>query len=86
LRNADRASERLNTHAAPTSMAQELALLTAPEGTLNAVAEDRCAHLVEAHERFSKAIGGNRYNVVKPVMPMDVMSVYVLLPVNGEKA
>ena len=83
LLDAARASESLNPHAAATTLTQELALIPALEQTLNAVAEDRCKHLVEAHERFSKAVGGNRYSVVKPVVPMDVMGVYVLLPSNG---
>lgn len=45
----------------------------------NAIAEQRAQALVEAHERFRQAMGGKRYQV-GPVLPMDQMGVYVLLP------
>jgi polyhydroxyalkanoate synthesis regulator phasin len=38
--------------------------------------------LVEAHERFRKTVGGSKYNAVTPVLPMDLMGVYILLPNN----
>lgn len=44
------------------------------------VATDRSKALVAAHERFSNAVGGSRYEVVTPVLPMDVMGVYIILP------
>lgn len=44
------------------------------------IASGRAENLVEAHERFRKTVGGFRYQVVKPVLPMDLMGVYVLLP------
>lgn len=46
----------------------------------NRVAKTRAEKLVEAHERFRKAIGGNRYKTVEPVLPMDLMGIYILLP------
>jgi len=48
--------------------------------TLDTVAEARARHLVEMHERYRKLISGERYRVVKPVLPMDVLGLYVLLP------
>ncbi len=36
--------------------------------------------LVEAHERFRKTVGGSKYKAVTPVLPMDLMGVYILLP------
>jgi len=48
--------------------------------TLDSVAEARARHLVEMHERYRKLISGERYRVVKPVLPMDVLGLYVLLP------
>jgi len=39
-----------------------------------------CTILLEAHERFRKLLGGGKYKVVEPVLPMDLMGVYVLLP------
>lgn len=46
------------------------------------VAEERSLHLVEAHERFRKVLGGSRFKVVYPVLPMDILGMYVLLPEN----
>jgi superfamily II DNA or RNA helicase len=46
-------------------------------------AEARAQNLVEAHERFRKVLGGNQYQIVRPVLPMDVMGVYILLPVKS---
>jgi superfamily II DNA or RNA helicase len=46
----------------------------------DAVAEERNKHLVEAHERFSRFFRAGRYEVVYPVLPMDILGLYVLLP------
>lgn len=43
-------------------------------------AMERANILIEAHERFRKVLGGTRYKVVEPVLPMDLMGVYILLP------
>ena len=44
------------------------------------VALERANHLVESHTRFKKLVSGNKYRVVEPVLPMDVLGVYILLP------
>jgi len=44
------------------------------------VAFERCEHLVESHTRFRKLVNGSRYKVVEPVLPMDVLGVYIILP------
>jgi superfamily II DNA or RNA helicase len=49
-------------------------------GILDQAALKRAEILLEAHERFRKLLGGGRYKVVEPVLPMDLMGVYVLLP------
>lgn len=50
----------------------------------NAVALERAEALIEAHERFRKAMGkGGNYIPVEPILPMDLMGVYVLLPAGG---
>jgi len=46
----------------------------------DAVAEERNKRLVEAHERFSRFFRAGRYEVVYPVLPMDIMGLYILLP------
>ncbi|MBV6428452.1 MAG: RNA polymerase-associated protein RapA [Haliscomenobacter sp.] len=44
-------------------------------------AVDRAEHLIEAHERFRAALDkGHRYKVVEPVLPMDLLGLYVLVP------
>jgi superfamily II DNA or RNA helicase len=44
------------------------------------VALERANHLVESHTRFKKLVSGNKYKVVEPILPMDVLGVYILLP------
>jgi len=46
----------------------------------DALAEERSQHLVEAHERFSALVEKKRFGVVYPVLPMDVLGLYVLMP------
>ncbi|MFZ2279985.1 MAG: helicase-related protein [Prosthecobacter sp.] len=46
----------------------------------DALAEERCKHLVDAHERFSSLVEKKRFGVVYPVLPMDVLGIYVLMP------
>jgi hypothetical protein len=49
------------------------------------VAEERSQHLVEAHERFSQFMDARQYQVVYPVLPMDILGIYVLLPDSNSK-
>ena len=44
------------------------------------LATQRAEHLVEAHGRFKKLVGGRRYEKATPVLPPDVMGVYILMP------
>ncbi|MEG0928703.1 MULTISPECIES: helicase-related protein [Weeksellaceae] len=44
------------------------------------IATERADKLVEAHGRFKKLIGGRSYEKSTPVLPPDVMGVYILLP------
>lgn len=46
------------------------------------VAVTRAENLVAAHAGFKKLVGGKRYEAVQPVLPPDLMGVYVLLPVS----
>lgn len=45
------------------------------------LAESRAKNLVGAHGRFKNLVGGKRYEAVHPVLPPDIMGVYILLPV-----
>ncbi|MDX2282573.1 MAG: helicase-related protein [Bacteroidia bacterium] len=43
-------------------------------------ARARADHLVEAHARYRALAGGRQYETVSPILPPDVLGVYVLLP------
>ena len=47
------------------------------------IAINRAEKLIESHERFRKLLGGTRYKVVEPILPMDLMGVYIILPDNN---
>jgi hypothetical protein len=49
------------------------------------VAVERASLLIESHDRFRKVLGGTRYKVVEPILPMDLMGVYILLPHKERK-
>ena len=44
------------------------------------VVEDRSNELVAAHMRFAKYLGAKRFEAVTPVLPPDILGVYVLIP------
>ncbi|PSL02232.1 helicase-related protein [Cecembia rubra] len=44
------------------------------------LAEERAVKLVEAHGRFKALVGGKRYEAVHPILPPDILGVYVFLP------
>ena len=44
------------------------------------LANQRAEKLVEAHGHFKELIGGRRFEKATPVLPPDVMGVYILLP------
>lgn len=58
----------------------ELTLFDRLQPQFDKVAEERSQHLVDAHERFSKLMDRKRFQVVHPVLPMDIIGIYVLLP------
>jgi superfamily II DNA or RNA helicase len=60
----------------------EINNISAIKSDFDDLAETRAQKLVEAHERFRMVLGGSKYQVVKPVLPMDIMGVYILIPQN----
>ena len=58
----------------------ELRLLASLEPQFNVIAEEQSKRLVSAHERFSALMDKQRFQVVYPVLPMDLLGVYILLP------
>jgi len=50
------------------------------EKSLKNLTAKRTEKLIEAHNRYHDAVGGGRYTGVEPVLPPDVMGIYILLP------
>ena len=73
------------THEASASFLEhELDSLKDLSETFDAFALERSEILVEMHEHFRKAMGGSQYKVVKPVLQMDIIGIYILLPETRE--
>jgi hypothetical protein len=75
-----RASSDVSRESRANFLTQELSLLTQLESEFTTIAEQQSKRLVEAHERFSALIDKNKFQVVYPVLPMDLLGMYVLLP------
>lgn len=75
-----RATSDLSPQARASFLENELKLLDVLKAEFAGVAEQQSQHLVEAHERFSALMDGKRFQVVYPVLPMDLLGIYILLP------
>jgi len=84
LLSSARASSDLSAPARMSFLDNELKLLQSFTSEFDAVAEQQSQKLVEAHERFSSMMDGKRFQVVHPVLPMDLLGMYVLLPDGGQ--
>lgn len=80
-----RATSDLTVQARAGFLENELMLLESLKTEFAVVAEQQSKRLVEAHERFSSLMDAQRFQVVYPVLPMDLLGVYILLP-DGAKA
>lgn len=80
LLRAARASSNLSPEARASFLENELSLLDRMDEVFDELAEEQSKRLVAAHERFSALMGKQRYQVVYPILPMDLMGVYILLP------
>lgn len=78
-----RASSDLSLQARAGFIENEFKLLDNLHMDFHAVAEQQSKRLVEAHERFSALMDGKRFQVVYPVLPMDLLGIYILLPDSG---
>ena len=75
-----RASSNLSAQARASFLENELGLLSRLDEAFTELAEEQSKRLVAAHERFSALMDKQRYQVVYPVLPMDLMGMYILLP------
>ncbi|MDZ5459031.1 helicase-related protein [Azohydromonas lata] len=79
LESAGAASD-LSPQARAAFLDHELCQLPRQAEALAALGEARAGHLVSAHERFGALVQAQRCRVLRPLLPMDVLGVYVLLP------
>ncbi len=79
-------SDNLSPQSQNSFLEKELVIISNNQGILDEIAMQRAEKLVAAHERFRKAVQGNQYEVVKPVLPMDLLGIYILLPSLGGEA
>jgi len=87
--------KRLMDHALPSAniseqakagfLDNELENTSEMDKEFDKIALERAEILIDAHERFRKVMGGKRFKVVEPVLPMDLMGVYILLPDNTNR-
>lgn len=75
-----RASSDLSPQARAGFLENELKLLDNLDDEFRVIAEQQSKRLVEAHERFSALMDKQRFQVVYPVLPMDLLGIYILLP------
>jgi hypothetical protein len=75
-----RATSDLTPQARVSFLENELKLLDTLQDDFARVAERQSKRLVEAHERFSALMDKQRFQVVYPVLPMDLLGLYILLP------
>lgn len=79
-----RASSDMSPQARIGFLANELGLIDELGDAFSGIAEAQSKRLVEAHERFSALMDKQRFQVVYPVLPMDLLGIYVLLPEAGQ--
>ena len=77
-----RATANLSPEAAAAALRNETAeILPHLHHHMDAIAIRRAETLVAAHHRFSRLLNEKtRYQVVEPVLPMDILGIYTILP------
>lgn len=75
-----RATSDLSPQARANFLDNELKLLSQLDEEFQKVAEQQSKHLVESHQRFSALMDKQQFQVVYPVLPMDLLGIYILLP------
>ena len=80
LLTAARASSDLSPQARASFLDNELRLMASLASQFDVIAEEQSKRLVAAHERFSALMDKQRFQVVYPVLPMDLLGIYILLP------
>lgn len=73
-------SANITNQAKASFLENEMENISELRDEFDKIALQRAEILIEAHERFRKVMGGKRFKVVEPVLPMDLMGIYILLP------
>lgn len=76
-------TDNVTAHAAAEFLNSEIVDLEKIKENINLVAYTRAESLVESHERYRKVLGGTRFKTVEPILPMDLLGIYILLPDDG---
>ncbi|MCK4816665.1 hypothetical protein KA005_12920 [bacterium] len=75
-----RATGDISNEARTDFLENELNQLDLIKNEFDQIALKRTEILIEAHERFRKILGGSRFKAVEPILPMDLMGIYIILP------
>ena len=75
-----RSAGNLSQQQQQSILMREMELFQTQQPAFLELAEERALHLVEAHSRFKELVGGKRYEAVHPVLPPDIMGLYILIP------
>jgi superfamily II DNA or RNA helicase len=80
LLSSARASSDMSPQARVSFLENELSIMDTLVPQFTTIAEEQSKNLVAAHERFSALMDKQRFQVVYPVLPMDLLGIYILLP------
>lgn len=73
-------SANMETQAKAAFFENEMENIAEMKAVFDEIAGHRAGVLIEAHERFRKVLGGKQFKAVEPVLPMDIMGVYIFIP------
>jgi hypothetical protein len=76
LLTAARGSSDLSPQSRASFLDNELRLMDSLAPQFEVIAEEQSKRLVAAHERFSALMDKQRFQVVYPVLPMDLLGIY----------
>lgn len=72
--------KQLSLERQQSELQQQLSSFETQKDTFVDLAEERAIKLVKAHSRFKQLVGGRRYEAVYPILPPDIIGVYVFIP------
>jgi len=80
LLDTARPTAPISNQAAEQRLEGELRSIKEGHKTMLKIVRERSQSLIEAHQRFSKVAGNEGFEVVEPVLPPDLLGVYILVP------